>query len=83
MLRKICAFPFSFLAKAFGLVFVVLGFVSSMIKGKSLDDMNKQLDKLINGLEASIGDSDAIIEIVESKYGSGKAMQVSEILNRD
>ena len=54
-----------------------------MIKGKSLDDMNKQLDKLINGLEASIGVSDAIIELVESKYGSARQCRVSEILNRD
>lgn len=83
MLRKICAFPFSFLAKFFGLIFVVLGFISAMIKGKSFTSMNSKLDKVINGCEAAMGDGDAIIELVESKYGSGKAMQVSEILNRD
>lgn len=80
MIRNILAWPVVFVGKligAFGLFFYFVGLV---IKGSDFDKMNRQLDILDIGVRATQNEDNAIIELVEKHYGSGKAMQVSELL---
>lgn len=82
MIRKVLAWPVVFSGKLVAGVGIFAILFGKIVKGKSLDKILDELDLILAGLQASQNKDNAIIELVEEHYGSGKAMQVSEILEQ-
>ena len=82
MIRKVLAWPVVFVGKLVAGVGIFSILFGNLIKGKSLDKIGDELDLGVIGLKASANEDNAIIELVEKHYGSGKAMQVAEILEQ-
>ena len=84
MIRKVLAFPFKVLCLIFGVFFMMFNYINAMVMGKSINQLNEKVELLFSGLKAANKNEDnAIVELVEKHYGSGKAMQVSEILEQE
>lgn len=83
MLRKIIAWPISFIGKSIAIAGVFMTMIAGLIKGKSIKDIDRKLSRLELGIGCIENKDSAIIELVEIHHGSGKAMQVAAILDGD
>ncbi len=82
MIRKVLAWPVVFVGKSIGAFGLVIYFIGLAIKGSGFDKLERKLDALEIGVKATKNEDSSLIELVEKHYGSGKAMQVAEILEQ-
>lgn len=83
MLRKLISWPVLIIFKMVATIGLFGMLLAKLIEGKSIENIDKGLSALLIGVKAAGNDDDAIVELVEKHYGSGKAMMVSEILSKD